>query len=129
MAVTVLSVLSIPPRPGTWPGRPEINNLHNKREINLAIVKEKTTSTARDRISWPRLLPSILLILITFVLTTIFIAVMDKLPPTAYVKMVYIWLIFGQLYPFTEVLLLTIMIFCPPLPSLETGDIDEVWKL
>ena len=79
-------------------------------------------------------LPSILLILITYattffkpyffeaaltvnltimlVMTTIFISVMEKLPPTAYVKMVDIWLIFGQLIPFMEVCLLTIMESC-----------------
>lgn len=34
---------------------------------------------------------------------------MDKLPPTAYVKMVDIWLIFGQLIPFIETVLLTAM--------------------
>merc|ERR1719419_358800 len=76
-------------------------------------------------------LPSLLLILITYattffkpfyfeaaltvnlttmlVLTTIFTSVMDKLPSTAYVKMVDVWLVFAQFYPFTEVLLLTIM--------------------
>ena len=34
---------------------------------------------------------------------------MEKLPPTSYVRMVDIWLIFGQLIPFIEVALLTIM--------------------
>ena len=70
-------------------------------------------------------LPSILLILITYattffkpfyfeaaltvnlttmlVMTTLFIAVMGKLPSTAYIKMVDYWLIFGQLIPFLEV--------------------------
>ena len=43
------------------------------------------------------------------VMTTIFTSVMDKLPPTAYVKMVDIWLIFGQLIPFIETVLLTAM--------------------
>ena len=43
------------------------------------------------------------------VMTTIFMTVMQMLPSTAYVKMVDIFLIFGQLYPFTEVALLTIM--------------------
>ena len=78
-------------------------------------------------------LPSILLMLITYattffkpfffesalgvnlttmlVMTTIFIAVMDKLPSTAYVKLVDYWLIFGQIIPFTEVVLLTAMEF------------------
>ena len=78
-------------------------------------------------------LPSVLLILITYattffkpyyfeaamtgnlttmlVMTTIFVAVMDKLPSTAYVKFVDIWLIFGQLVPFVEVCLLTAVEF------------------
>ena len=34
---------------------------------------------------------------------------MEKLPPTSYVRMVDVWLIFGQLIPFIEVTLLTIM--------------------
>ena len=76
-------------------------------------------------------LPSVLLILITYattyfkpyffeaalsvnlttmlVMTTIFMTVMQMLPATAYVKMIDIFLIFGQLYPFAEVCLLTIM--------------------
>ena len=76
-------------------------------------------------------LPSILLMLITWattffkpyffeaalsvnlttmlVMTTIFISVMQMLPATAYVKMVDVWLIFGQLVPFAEVVLLTAM--------------------
>ena len=41
------------------------------------------------------------------VMTTIFVAVMDKLPSTAYVKFVDIWLILGQLIPFIEVCLIT----------------------
>ena len=43
------------------------------------------------------------------VLTTLFISVSGKLPPTAYVKMIDIWLIFSQMVPFTEVLLHTFM--------------------
>ena len=43
------------------------------------------------------------------VMTTIFMTVMQMLPATAYVKMIDIFLIFGQLYPFSEVVLLTIM--------------------
>ena len=39
------------------------------------------------------------------VLTTLFISVSGSLPPTAYVKMIDIWLIFSQLVPFSEVLL------------------------
>ena len=76
-------------------------------------------------------LPSVLLILITYattffkpyffeaalsvnlttmlVMTTIFMTVMQMLPATAYIKMIDVFLIFGQLYPFAEVILLTIM--------------------
>ena len=76
-------------------------------------------------------MPSTLLILITFattlfkpfffeaalsvnlttmlVMTTIFIGQMQMLPSTAYVKMVDVWLIFCQLIPFAEVILLTLM--------------------
>lgn len=43
------------------------------------------------------------------VLTTLFISVSQSLPPTAYVKMIDIWLIFSQLIPFVEVLLHTYM--------------------
>ena len=43
------------------------------------------------------------------VLTTLFISVSGSLPPTAYVKMIDVWLIFSQLIPFTEVLLHTFM--------------------
>ena len=43
------------------------------------------------------------------VLTTLFISVSQSLPPTAYVKMIDIWLIFVQLVPFAEVLLNTWM--------------------
>ena len=39
------------------------------------------------------------------VLTNLFISVSQSLPPTAYVKMVDIWLIFAQMVPFVEVLL------------------------
>ena len=71
-------------------------------------------------------LPSVLLILITYA-TTFFkpyffeaalsvnlttMLVMQMLPATAYVKMIDIFLIFGQLYPFAEVVLLTMMEYC-----------------
>ena len=43
------------------------------------------------------------------VLTTLFISVSKSLPPTAYVKMIDVWLIFSQLIPFVEVILHTYM--------------------
>ena len=46
------------------------------------------------------------------VLTTIFISKMEGLPPTSDIKMIDIWLIFCQLVPFTEVVLLTAMEYC-----------------
>ena len=42
------------------------------------------------------------------VMTTIFISVMEKLPPTSYVRMIDIWLIFCIFIPFLEVCILTI---------------------
>ena len=70
-------------------------------------------------------LPSVLLVLITYgtthlpsyyfeaavtvnltnmlVLTTLFISVMQKLPPTSYIKLVDVWLIVCQLFPFLQV--------------------------
>merc|ERR1711994_573556 len=76
-------------------------------------------------------LPSALLLMITFattffkpfffeaalsvnltnmlVMTTIFISIMERLPLTSYPKMIDYWLIFCQLVPFVEVILLTAM--------------------
>ena len=41
------------------------------------------------------------------VMTTIFIAVMDKLPSTAYIKMIDVWLIFNLLKPFIDIIVQT----------------------
>ena len=43
------------------------------------------------------------------VMTTIFISKMEGLPPTSSIKMVDIWLVLCQIYPFAEVVLLTAM--------------------
>ena len=43
------------------------------------------------------------------VMTTIFISKMESLPPTSDIKMIDIWLIFCQIFPFVEVVLLTAM--------------------
>ena len=43
------------------------------------------------------------------VMTTIFISKMESLPPTSDIKMIDIWLILCQIYPFAEVVLLTAM--------------------
>ena len=49
---------------------------------------------------------------VMFVMTTLFVSVMEKLPQTAYVRMVDIWLIFGQLFPFLQVVLVTYAEHC-----------------
>merc|ERR1712218_649770 len=43
------------------------------------------------------------------VMTTIFISKMEGLPPISDIKMIDIWLVLCQIYPFTEVVLLTAM--------------------
>ena len=43
------------------------------------------------------------------VMTTIFISKMEGLPPTSDIKMIDIWLVLCQFYPFAEVILLTAM--------------------
>merc|ERR1712115_339532 len=43
------------------------------------------------------------------VMTTIFMSKMESLPPTSDIKMIDIWLILRQIYPFVEVVLLTAM--------------------
>ena len=47
-----------------------------------------------------------------FVMTTLFVSVMEKLPRTSYIRMVDIWLIYGQLFPFIEVVLVTFKEYC-----------------
>ena len=46
---------------------------------------------------------------VLFVMTTFFVSVMEKLPQTSYIRMVDVWLIFGQLFPFIQVVLVTIL--------------------
>ena len=46
---------------------------------------------------------------IMLVITTLFISVMNKLPPTSYIKWIECWLIFAQLVPLTQIVLLTII--------------------
>ena len=43
------------------------------------------------------------------VMTTIFISKMESLPPTSNIRLIDIWLVFCQLVPFAEVVLLTAM--------------------
>ena len=45
---------------------------------------------------------------VLLVLTTLFISVMEKLPPTSMIKWMEWWLIFAQMIPFLEVIFLTL---------------------
>ena len=45
---------------------------------------------------------------VLFVITTLFVSVMEKLPLTSYIRMVDIWLIYGQLVPFLQVALVSV---------------------
>ena len=49
---------------------------------------------------------------VMFVMTTLFVSVMEKLPQTSYIRMVDVWLIYGQLVPFVYVVLLTFKAAC-----------------
>ena len=49
---------------------------------------------------------------VMFVMTTLFVSVVGKLPQTSYLRMVDIWLIYGQLLPFIQVMLITYMESC-----------------
>ena len=93
--------------------------------MNL-VLKRKITSEMMTTY-----FPSLLLIAITFattffkpfffeaalsvnlttmlVMTTIFVGKMESLPPTSDIRMIDIWLVFCQLVPFVEVVLLTAM--------------------
>ena len=46
---------------------------------------------------------------VMFVMTTLFVSVMEKLPQTSYIRMVDVWLIYGQLFPFLQVVLVTLI--------------------
>ena len=92
-------------------------------------------------------LPSILLMMITFattffkpyffeaaltvnltnmlVMTTIFTSVMEKLPLTSYPKMIDFWLIFCQLVPFAEVIILHHLLYMIPGDSSHCHRVHE----
>ena len=108
-------------------------NLHKERQSNgrttlkmTMVLKRKVTSELMTTY-----FPTLLLTTITFattffkpiffeaalsvnlttmlVMTTIFMSKMESLPPTSDIKMIDIWLILCQIYPFVEVVLLTAM--------------------
>ena len=46
---------------------------------------------------------------VMLVMTTLFVSVMEKLPQTSYIRLVDIWLILGQLFPFLQVIFVTFL--------------------
>ena len=56
------------------------------------------------------------------VMTTIFISKMEGLPPTSDIKMIDIWLILCQIYPFAEVVILTAMEYFRDEENKENAD-------
>ena len=99
----------------------------SKKELRMTIVMRRKIMSEMMTTYFP----SLLLMMITFattffkpfffeaalsvnlttmlVMTTIFISKMEGLPHTSDIKMIDIWLIFCQLVPFSEVVLLTAM--------------------
>ena len=71
--------------------------------VNLTVMLVSTTLFIR--------LTNIFSSIINNILTLyyVFFSVMAKLPPTSYVRLIDIWLINGQLVPFLEVIILTIL--------------------
>ena len=56
------------------------------------------------------------------VMTTIFISKMEGLPPTSDIKMIDIWLVLCQIYPFAEVVILTAMEYFRDEENKENAD-------
>ena len=107
--------------------------LHKERQSNGRTTLKMTMVLKRKVISelMTTYFPTLLLTAITFattffkpfffeaalsvnlttmlVMTTIFMSKMESLPPTSDIKMIDIWLILCQIYPFVEVVLLTAM--------------------
>ena len=63
------------------------------------------------------------------VMTTIFISKMESLPPTSDIRMIDIWLVFCQIVPFAEVLLLTAMEYNRKVSEDETDNDDDLQTL
>merc|ERR1711953_441943 len=100
---------------------------NSKKELRMTIVMRRKIMSEMMTTYFP----SLLLMMITFattffkpfffeaalsvnlttmlVMTTIFISKMESLPLTSDIKMIDIWLILCQIYPFVEVVLLTAM--------------------
>ena len=100
---------------------------NGKEGIRMAIVMKRKITSEMMTTYFPTLLLTAITFATTFfkpfffeaalsvnlttmlVMTTIFISKMESLPPTSDIKMIDIWLILCQIYPFVEVVLLTAM--------------------
>merc|ERR1712107_312738 len=98
-----------------------------KHGVSLAIVMKRKITSEMMTTYFPTLLLTAITFATTFfkpiffeaalsvnlttmlVMTTIFMSKMESLPPTSDIKMIDIWLILCQIYPFVEVVLLTAM--------------------
>ena len=109
-----------------WKFRKEMNS-NRRRTLKMTMVLKRKVTNELMTTYFPTLLLTAITSAITFfepfffeaalsvnlttmlVMTTIFMSKMESLPPTSDIKMIDIWLILCQIYPFFEVVLLTAM--------------------
>ena len=100
---------------------------NSKKELRMTIIMRRKIMSEMMTTYFPSLLLTAITFATTFfkpfffeaalsvnlttmlVMTTIFISKMEGLPPTSDIKMIDIWLVFCQLVPFAQVVLLTAM--------------------
>ena len=61
---------------------------------------------------------------VLFVMTTFFVSIMEKLPQTSYIRMIDVWLIYGQLFPFAQVVLVVYAEYLKSKKSLQLGELN-----
>merc|ERR1712218_344352 len=101
--------------------------VNDKEGIRMVIVMKRKITSEMMTTYFPSLLLTAITFATTFfkpfffeaalsvnlttmlVMTTIFISKMEGLPPTSDIKMIDVWLVLCQIYPFVEVVLLTAM--------------------
>merc|ERR1712013_228164 len=99
----------------------------DKRGISMVVILKRKITSEMMTTYFPTLLLTAITFATTFfkpfffeaalsvnlttmlVMTTIFISKMESLPPTSDIKMLDFWLIFCQIIPFAEVVILTAM--------------------
>ena len=111
-----------------------------KHGVSLAIVMKRKITSEMMTTYFPSLLLTAITFATTFfkpfffeaalsvnlttmlVMTTIFISKMEGLPPTSDIKMIDIWLVLCQIYPFAEVVILTAMEYFRDEENKENAD-------